>query len=48
MMMMGLSVQGLLDLMVAGVSLLIGLGIFGFIASILCFAAFFLNSKDVS
>lgn len=46
--MMGLSVLGMLDLVVAGVSLMIGLGIFAFIASILCSAAFFLNSKDLS
>lgn len=45
---MGLSVLAILDLMVAGVSLMIGLGIFAFLASILCSAAFFLNAKDFS
>ncbi|KAB2620691.1 hypothetical protein D8674_040592 [Pyrus ussuriensis x Pyrus communis] len=46
--MMGLSIQSLLDLAVAGVSANVGLGIFAFIASILCSAAFFHTAKDVS
>lgn len=45
---MGLSLQWLLDLVVAGISLMIGLGIFAFIASILCSVAFLNNSKNVS
>ncbi|GKU90461.1 hypothetical protein SLEP1_g4452 [Rubroshorea leprosula] len=45
---MGLSLQCIIDLVVAGVSLMIGLGIFVFIASILCSAAFLHNAKDVS
>ncbi|KAK7860512.1 uncharacterized protein LOC112030123 [Quercus suber] len=47
MMMMSLCVQCVLDLVVAGFSLMIGLGIFAFIASILCSAAFFHNAKEV-
>ncbi|OMO72240.1 hypothetical protein COLO4_27752 [Corchorus olitorius] len=45
---MGLSVQSLVDLVIAGFSLMIGLGIFAFIASILCSAAFLHHAKDVS
>ena len=45
---MGLSVQSLMDLVVAGISLMIGLGIFAFIASILCSAAFLHHAKDDS
>lgn len=45
---MGLSVLSVIDLVVAGFSLMIGLGIFAFIASILCSAAFVQNAKDVS
>ncbi|KAI5574034.1 hypothetical protein POPTR_010G134950v4 [Populus trichocarpa] len=41
----GLSIM---DLVVAGISLVIGLGIFVFIASILCSAAFLHNAKHVS
>ncbi|KAK6133994.1 hypothetical protein DH2020_032270 [Rehmannia glutinosa] len=37
-----------LDFMVAGFSLMIGLGLFAFIASILCSAAFFQNAKEIS
>ncbi|XP_059655609.1 uncharacterized protein LOC132302706 [Cornus florida] len=48
MLLMGVSVQCLMDLVVAGFSLVIGLGIFAFIASILCSAAFFYNAKDLS
>ncbi|XP_031741936.1 uncharacterized protein LOC116403978 [Cucumis sativus] len=48
MMMIGFSIQGLLDLFVAGISLAIGLGIFALIASILCSAAFLNCAKDVS
>ncbi|XP_020553519.1 uncharacterized protein LOC110012832 [Sesamum indicum] len=48
MLMMGLSVQCVLDFMVAGISLMIGLGLFAFIASILCSAAFFQNAKEIS
>lgn len=44
---MGLSLQFVLDFMVAGVSLMFGLGLFAFIASILCSAAFFQNAKEV-
>ncbi|KAG9152875.1 hypothetical protein Leryth_012496 [Lithospermum erythrorhizon] len=47
-MMIWLSVQFLMDLVVAGVSLMIGLGIFALIASILCSAAFFQNAKELS
>ncbi|XP_062111260.1 uncharacterized protein LOC133822834 [Humulus lupulus] len=46
--MMGLSVQGVMDMMLAGFSLVLGLGIFAFIAFILCSAAFLQNAKDVS
>ncbi|XP_022724967.1 uncharacterized protein LOC111281472 [Durio zibethinus] len=45
---MGLSLQSLIDLLVAGISLMIGLGIFAFIASILCSAAFLHHVKVVS
>ncbi|KAJ6726431.1 hypothetical protein OIU79_004561 [Salix purpurea] len=45
---MGLSVQWIMDFVVAGISLVIGLGIFAFIASILCSAAFIYNVKHVS
>lgn len=45
---MGLSVQCVLDLVVAGISLVIGLGIFAITASILCSAAFFHNAKEAS
>lgn len=45
---MGLSVLSVIDLVVAGFSLMIGLGIFAFIASILCSTAFVQNAKDVS
>lgn len=49
MLLMGfISLQSLMDLVVAGFSLLIGLGIFAFTASILCTAAFLQNAKDVS
>ncbi|GMY26716.1 chaperonin 60 subunit beta [Fagus crenata] len=48
MMMRSLGVQCVLDLVVAGFSLIIGLGIFVFTASILCSAAFFHNAKAVS
>ncbi|KAF3432029.1 hypothetical protein FNV43_RR26768 [Rhamnella rubrinervis] len=47
-MIMGLSVQSVLDFVVAGVSLMFGLGIFAFIASILCSAAFLHNAKEAS
>ncbi|XP_047269107.1 uncharacterized protein LOC107870628 [Capsicum annuum] len=45
---MGISLQCLMDLVVAGFSLMIGLGIFAFIASILCSAAFYQNAKQLS
>lgn len=48
MMLMGLSVQFVLDFVVAGISLVIGMGLFAFIASILCSAAFFQNAKEIS
>ncbi|KAL6350590.1 hypothetical protein AAG906_022300 [Vitis piasezkii] len=49
MMMIGVaSVQGLIDLVVAGISLMICLGIFAFIASILCSAAFFHHAKELA
>ncbi|XP_038678683.1 uncharacterized protein LOC119980093 [Tripterygium wilfordii] len=48
MLLMGLSLQSILDLAIAGFSLMIGFGIFGFIASFLCSAAFIENAKDVS
>ncbi|CAO2828459.1 unnamed protein product [Amaranthus hypochondriacus] len=48
-MLMGLvNIQSLLDLIVAGISLMIGFGIFAFIASVLCSAAFFQHAKHVS
>ncbi|PQQ00025.1 hypothetical protein Pyn_12785 [Prunus yedoensis var. nudiflora] len=47
MFLMGLSIQSLLDLAVAGISLMIGLGIFAFIASILCSAAFLQTAKEM-
>ncbi|KAF7808973.1 Chaperonin 60 subunit beta 4 [Senna tora] len=47
-MVMGLSVLVILDLVVAGFSLMICFAIFAFVASILCSTAFFLNSKDLS
>ncbi|KAL9664303.1 hypothetical protein QQ045_019702 [Rhodiola kirilowii] len=43
-----LSIQSLLDLTLAGFSLMIGLAIFSFIALILCTAAFFHNAKDLA
>ncbi|XP_043700969.1 uncharacterized protein LOC122651591 [Telopea speciosissima] len=46
--MIGAVIQCLMDIVVAGISLTIGLGIFAFVASILCSAAFLLNAKDVS
>ncbi|KAI3512586.1 hypothetical protein L1887_19902 [Cichorium endivia] len=46
--MMGVSIQLLMDLTVAGISLMIGFGIFAFVASILCSAAFFHNAKGHS
>ncbi|CAB4264882.1 unnamed protein product [Prunus armeniaca] len=48
MFLMGLSIQSLLDLAVAGISLMIVLGIFTFITSILCSAAFLQTAKDFS
>lgn len=48
MLLMGVSVQCLMDLVVAGISLMVGLGLFAFIASILCSAAFLHNAKDLS
>ncbi|XP_031261324.1 uncharacterized protein LOC116119523 [Pistacia vera] len=48
MLFMGLSVQSVLDLVVAGISLMIGFGIFAFIASILCSIAFLHNAKAIS
>ncbi|XP_022149105.1 uncharacterized protein LOC111017596 [Momordica charantia] len=47
-MVLGFSIQAVLDLVVAGISLVIGLGIFALIASILCSAAFLQSAKDVS
>ncbi|KAL2905197.1 Prokineticin receptor 2 [Bienertia sinuspersici] len=48
-MLMGfVTIQSIMDLAVAGISLMIGLGIFAFIASVLCSAAFFQHAKDVS
>ncbi|TYH34145.1 hypothetical protein ES332_D13G109200v1 [Gossypium tomentosum] len=48
MFLMGLSMQSLMDLMLAGISLMIGLGICAFIASILCSAAFLHHAKYVA
>ncbi|CAN1145004.1 hypothetical protein LINPERHAP2_LOCUS14438 [Linum perenne] len=48
MLMMGLTLQSMLDLVVAGISLMIGFGIFTFVASILCSAAFLQNVKALS
>ncbi|XP_060185982.1 uncharacterized protein LOC132615393 [Lycium barbarum] len=48
MLVMGISLQFLMDLVVAGFSLMVGLGIFAFIASILCSAAFYQNAKQLS
>ncbi|KAK6921846.1 hypothetical protein RJ641_012353 [Dillenia turbinata] len=45
--MLGVPVQCLLDLFVAGISLMIGLGMFILIASILCSAAFIHYAKVV-
>lgn len=46
---MGLiSAQSIMDVVVAGISLMIGLGIFAFIVSLLCSTAFFHHAKDVS
>ncbi|XP_058112384.1 uncharacterized protein LOC131255637 [Magnolia sinica] len=42
------TLQCLIDLLVAGISLMIGLGIFALILSILCSAAFLHNAKEVS
>ncbi|KAK9048553.1 hypothetical protein SSX86_032482 [Deinandra increscens subsp. villosa] len=47
-MVMGVSLQMLLDLTVAGISLMVGFTIFGFIAAILCSAAFFYHAKAQS
>ncbi|XP_052199887.1 uncharacterized protein LOC127806559 [Diospyros lotus] len=47
-MVMGVSIQCLVDLVVAGISLVIGLGIFAFVASILCSAAFLHHAKAFS
>ncbi|CAI0466826.1 unnamed protein product [Linum tenue] len=44
---MGLSLQSMLDLVATGISVMIGLGIFTFVASILCSAAFIQNVKSV-
>ncbi|KAK6242555.1 hypothetical protein SCA6_007944 [Theobroma cacao] len=41
-----LSLQSIIDLVVAGISLMIGLGIFAFIASVLCSAAFLHHAKN--
>lgn len=46
--MMGVSLQCMIDLVVAAISLIIGLGFFEFVAAVLCLAAFFYNSKQVS
>ncbi|KAG6712725.1 hypothetical protein I3843_05G109000 [Carya illinoinensis] len=45
--MVGFSLQPVLDLLVAGISLVIGMGIFAFIASILCSAALLQNARLV-
>ncbi|WOH13422.1 hypothetical protein DCAR_0832932 [Daucus carota subsp. sativus] len=45
---MGMSLTCVMDLIVAGISLMIGLGLFAFITSILCSAAFVHNVKDLS
>ncbi|XP_022011586.1 uncharacterized protein LOC110911292 [Helianthus annuus] len=44
-MVLGVSIQLLLDLTVAGFSLMIGFGIFVLTAMVLCSAAFFHNAK---
>ncbi|KAF8088758.1 hypothetical protein N665_0530s0013 [Sinapis alba] len=45
--MMGIiSVQTAMDLIVAGISLMIGLGFFAFITTILCSLAFFHHAKS--
>ncbi|KAG7988730.1 hypothetical protein I3843_03G202400 [Carya illinoinensis] len=41
----GFILQPVLDLLVAGISLVIGMGIFAFIASIPCSAAFLHNAR---
>ncbi|XP_048592660.1 uncharacterized protein LOC125576493 [Brassica napus] len=46
--MMWISVQTAMDLIVAGISLMIGLGFFALIASILCSVAFFHHVKATS
>lgn len=45
---MGLSVMGILDLVVAGISFVIFLAVFAIIASILCCTAFFFHAKNLS
>lgn len=45
---LGSSLQCLLDLMVAGCSLMFGMGLFAFIATILCSVAFLQNAKEFS
>nr|DAD31592.1 TPA_asm: hypothetical protein HUJ06_010443 [Nelumbo nucifera] len=45
---MDLPLQCLMDIILAGISLIIGLGIFVFIASVLCSAVFLHKAKDVS
>ncbi|XP_068637986.1 uncharacterized protein [Aristolochia californica] len=46
--MLGINLQCLFDLFIAGISLMIGFGIFAFAASVLCSAAFLNIAKGVS
>ncbi|KAF8039169.1 hypothetical protein BT93_B1656 [Corymbia citriodora subsp. variegata] len=45
---MGVSLQCVMDLVVAGISLAVGLGFFAFVAAVLCSAAFFNSVKDIA
>ncbi|KAF7850728.1 hypothetical protein BT93_L5077 [Corymbia citriodora subsp. variegata] len=45
---LGLSVRGVLDMIVAGVSLAIGFGFWVFVTSVLCSVAFFRCAKQAS
>ncbi|KAL4185607.1 hypothetical protein AMTRI_Chr10g6810 [Amborella trichopoda] len=42
------ALQFMADLVVAGMSLFLGLWVFGFVACILCSAAFLQSARDVS
>ncbi|EPS60121.1 hypothetical protein M569_14684 [Genlisea aurea] len=44
--MIGVSLQGVVDFAVAAISLMLGLGLFAFIAAVLGSAAFWMNVKE--